>query len=620
MGFRGSFSPDGKRIVVDRVDRWDVEFRSYRGGQNTPLTITDVSTGAETRLPNERTMDIDPVWVGETIYFLSDRDWATKVWSFDTRSSELRQLTRVRDADVKTLDARGNALVYEQDGYLWMMEPIGSAPKKLAITSPAISRPRRNGPTSPAASRPPRSGWQEARCSRREADLHGARRGRRVTSLIIRRGGPRRYGRRMASAWHGSPTKAQAIGSYQQRGWTGAPRAIAIGDAKMVVAAWSPDASHIAVVDSKVRRGSNIASGTITVADTGGGSTDLNAMEPAWSPDSKWIAYAKSYPNQFRRVLVWSLADGRKRVLTDALASAGEPAWDANGRWLYFLASTDLGVQSGWADLGSQTRTSTSGVYVALLRADEPTPFTPESDEERADAADSCSGDAGLQHQLHLPVAPIHAGHLTIRPHGRRRGLAIGGSHRFRALDRRILSAAHAGGRLRAADPRAHWHSVAPSVCRISRGWCCTSGDDPAQGIGLSGVARLGIARWQEAEWQQGVGPNAAGSLGDGRAAQSRRGHGPRGAQRADRPRARVKQIRRGVADGARLLLRPEPPRRRLDAVRTRYQPLVPYVRHRTDLTYILTCPAASSVGIRSWVVAQPAGGTARASALPRIS
>src|SRR4029453_4944802 len=92
----------------------------------------------------------------------------------------------------------------------------------------------------------------------------------------------------------------------------------------------------------------------------------------------------KSYPNQCRRVIVWSLADGRKHALTDALASAGEPAWDANGGWLYFLASTDLGGQRGGAALGSQTRTSTSGVYVALLRADEPTPFTPESDEERA--------------------------------------------------------------------------------------------------------------------------------------------------------------------------------------------------------------------------------------------
>ncbi|MEP6764417.1 MAG: protease, partial [Gemmatimonadaceae bacterium] len=75
MAFRGSFSPDGKQVVIDRVTRWDVEYRSYRGGQNTPLTITTVANGAETRLPNELTMDTDPVWIGGTIYFLSDRDW-----------------------------------------------------------------------------------------------------------------------------------------------------------------------------------------------------------------------------------------------------------------------------------------------------------------------------------------------------------------------------------------------------------------------------------------------------------------------------------------------------------------------------------------------------------------
>lgn len=60
---------------------------------------------------------------GETIYFLSDRDWATNVWSFDVRTSALRQLTRFRDADAKTLDGHGGTLVFEQDGYLWLLEP-----------------------------------------------------------------------------------------------------------------------------------------------------------------------------------------------------------------------------------------------------------------------------------------------------------------------------------------------------------------------------------------------------------------------------------------------------------------------------------------------------------------
>ncbi|MEO7041076.1 MAG: protease, partial [Gemmatimonadaceae bacterium] len=111
MGLRGSFSPNGKQLAVDRVDRWDVEYRSYRGGQNTPITIVNLGDSAETKLPNERSMDIDPIWMGDKIYFLSDRDWATNVWSYDTRTKTLAQLTHFEDADVKTLDGHDGTLV-----------------------------------------------------------------------------------------------------------------------------------------------------------------------------------------------------------------------------------------------------------------------------------------------------------------------------------------------------------------------------------------------------------------------------------------------------------------------------------------------------------------------------
>ncbi|HEX2095181.1 MAG TPA: PDZ domain-containing protein [Longimicrobiaceae bacterium] len=392
MGFRGSFSPDGGQIVVDRVDRWDDEFRGYRGGQNTPLTITGVADAAETRLPNERTMDIDPVWMGETIYFLSDRDWATNVWAYDTRTRALRQLTRFRDADVKTLAGHGGTLVFEQDGYLWLLDPAQGEPRRLVVTV--------RGDFPWAAPR-----WADVSRSISSASLGPT--GRRalfesrgeIFTVPVEKGDARNLTRSSGAAdrapvW--SPD-GQRVAWFSDEGsgyrllvgsadGLGAPRAMAIEDAKMAWnPEWSPDGSHIAFVDDRARiRVVNLATGRITTADIGGVRADRTGMRPVWSPDSRWLAYAKTFPNQFRRVMVWSLADGRARVLTDALASAAEPVWDRNGRWLYFLASTDLGVQSGWADLGSLTRTSTSGVYVALLRADEPTPFTPESDEEAA--------------------------------------------------------------------------------------------------------------------------------------------------------------------------------------------------------------------------------------------
>ncbi len=608
MGFRGSFSPDGKRIVVDRVDRWDVEFRSYRGGQNTPLTITEVASGAETRLPNEWTMDVDPVWVGETIYFLSDRDWATNVWSYDTRSQRLAQLTRFRDADVKTMDAREHAIVFEQDGYLWLMEPVGSAPKKLAVNV--------QGDFPWATPR-----WADVTRSIASAALGPT--GKRalfeargeVFTVPVDKGDARNLTRSSGAAdrapvW--SPD-GERVAWFSDEGagyrllignadGLGRPRAIAVGDAKMAWSpAWSPDGSHIAFVDDKVRvRVVNLTSSAITVADTGGAANDRNAMRPVWSPDSKWLAYAKTYPNQFRRVVVWSLADRRKHPLTDALASAAEPAWDANGRWLYFLASTDLGVQSGWADLGSQTRTATAGVYVALLRADEPTPFTPESDEERA------ARTAGTSPGAPPPAAPPGGADTTRRqPNDSAR--AGGAAARtptvridFDRFDRRILAL---------PMPVRDYTQLVPGPSGILfvaervpnqpgttlHKWDMTN---RRTSVFVSGVARVSASRdGKKLMWQQGAGPNGNWVIAGTDAP-------PRSGEGASRPGEGTLRVALGtqidpalewkqIFDEAWRIERdffyaPNHHGADWNAVRARYEPLVPFIKHRSDLTYIL--------------------------------
>src|SRR6185503_9506461 len=393
MGFRGAFSPDGKQLVVDRVDRWDVEYRSYRGGQNTPLTIVNLADSSETRLPNERTMDIDPVWMGDKIYFLSDRDWATNVWSYDTRTKALAQLTHFKDADVKTMDGRDGAVVFEEDGWLWLLDANkGGEPRKLAITV--------HGDFPWAETH-----WEDV--SRRITSASLGPSGKRalfeargdIFTVPVSKGDARNLTHSSGAADHapvwspdgrnvawfsddGSGYKL-VIGNADGLGPT---RSLSIGDAKYAwTPSWSPDGSRIAFVDDKTRiRVIDVANGQMTVADIGGSAQDRGSMIPEWSPDSKWLAYSKSFPNELRRVVVWSVADGKTHVLTDALASATDPVWDRNGKWLYFLASTDLGLTSGCADLSSLTRSSTSGVYVALLRSDEPTPFTPQSDEEAA--------------------------------------------------------------------------------------------------------------------------------------------------------------------------------------------------------------------------------------------
>ena len=108
FGFDGNYSPDGSKLIVDRVSRWDVEWRHYRGGQNTPLQVLDIKSLAEKDIPTNGSMDIQPVWLNNEIYFLSDRDFIMNVYAFDPTSNAVRKVTNFSyGADVKWLEGNG---------------------------------------------------------------------------------------------------------------------------------------------------------------------------------------------------------------------------------------------------------------------------------------------------------------------------------------------------------------------------------------------------------------------------------------------------------------------------------------------------------------------------------
>ena len=149
---------------------------------------------------------------------------------------------------------------------------------------------------------------------------------------------------------------------------------------------WSPDGSHIAFVDDDVRvRVLEVETGKILTADVGGVNIERGGMGLAWAPDSRWLAYSKTYPNNLQRVVVWSLETGEVMALTDGMADAASPAWDRDGKHLYFLASTDVALGSGWANTSRMESDPTYGAYLIVLQAEDATPFGPESDEEEVE-------------------------------------------------------------------------------------------------------------------------------------------------------------------------------------------------------------------------------------------
>ena len=401
-GNDGSYSPDGSRIVIDRMSRWDEEWRAYRGGQNTPLVILNLTDNSEVMLPNESTTDILPSWLGEKIYFLSDRDWTANIWSYTPASGQLEQVTKFTGSDVKWVSVCGEHLAYERDGYLYTLDLSDGTSSQLEIQLQGdfpwadtqwedVSRTIRSISISPNG-------------KRAILETRGE-----IFTVPAEYGDPRNITRSSDAAdrapvW--SP-KGDQVAWFSDRGGAGyglliasqdglsEPRRIDIGESKLGwEPAWSPDGKYIAFTDNHARVVLvDVEPGVVKTIDTAGTNLERGGMGLTWSPDSRWLAYAKGGSNYFRQIMIWSKEENRVRAITNSFADSHHPAWDQDYKHLYFLASTELAQGSGWANTSAMKSDPEYAAYVINLRKEDPTPFTLRSDEEGDDQKNGENGD-----------------------------------------------------------------------------------------------------------------------------------------------------------------------------------------------------------------------------------
>ncbi len=387
----GSFSPDSKKIVIDKMSRWDIEWKAYRGGQNTPLIILNLKDFSEVLLPNESTTDLQPLWMGNSIYFLSDRDFTTNIWSYSVETGELDQLTKFTGPDVKCLSGKDGILAFERDGYIHSLDPATGEINKFNITI--------KGDFPWAETK-----WIDVSQSISSVSLSPT--GKRVImeargeifTVPVKNGDPRNITQSSGAAdrapvWSPEGDKIAWVSDaggeayrlmISNQDGLSEPRTISIGESKMLwEPAWSGDGKYIAFSDDDVRiRVVDVEKGEISTIDIGGNNLERGSLGLTWSPDSKWLAYAKSSSNNFRQIIIWSVEDRSIRELSNKFADSFAPAWDLDRKHLYFLASTDLALGSGWANTSSMTADPAYAVYVINLNESDPSPFAPESDEE----------------------------------------------------------------------------------------------------------------------------------------------------------------------------------------------------------------------------------------------
>ena len=388
----GQLSADGKHIAYQQISFWDPEWRNYRGGQAKPIWIMNMKNydlKMTPRTDNER--HTSPVWHDGVVYYLSERDFANNIWSFDPKTDENKQVTFHTDFDVKNLDAGGGMIVYEQGSYLHLLNPATGEANQLNIEVAGDmnwGRPRwvsarsfdlLNAQLSPTGKRaifefrgevisvPKKEGdWRNLSKNNKAADR----------SPIWSPKGDK-------VAWFSDQSGEYTLMIGDQDGLE-APRSITLPNQTFYFRpAWSPDAKYISYTDTDYNLWYvNVESGEAKKVETELYAHPNRSMNPVWSPDSKWIAYVRLLDSQFKAVKVHNVETGETLQLTDGMSDAISPAWDQSGKYLYFLASTNYGLGTGWLDMSSYNVPVTRALYMIVLDKDEPSPFLPLSDEE----------------------------------------------------------------------------------------------------------------------------------------------------------------------------------------------------------------------------------------------
>jgi tricorn protease len=387
---QASLSPDGKHIAFVPNVRTQPEWKRYKGGQTTPIWIAGLAdSGIEARIPRDNSNDSNPMWVGGTVYFLSDRSGPVTLFAYDVSSKSVRQVIDADGLDIKSAAATSDAIVYEQFGSLQLLDLASGRKRALDIRpEPDLAglQPHLQKITSDGirfASLSP-TGQEmlfglHGEVLTAAVDANGGSDIRNVTRTIdVEERDPSWSPNGQSIAYFSDESGEYALHIRDREGRQEA-RKIDLGKPPSFYYApvWSPDSEKIAYTDVRLNYWYvDLESGKRVRIDTDLYVNLSQKGEMVWSPDNRWIAYTRQLPNRLHAVFAYSLDEARIYQVTDGRSDALHVAFDKDGQHLYFTASTDVALATGWLQMSRMGRSVTRNVYsidlkqvIDLLRA-----------------------------------------------------------------------------------------------------------------------------------------------------------------------------------------------------------------------------------------------------------
>ena len=429
-----SYSPDGKRLAYNRVMREFRTWKYYKGGMADDIWIYDPEKQTVENIVNNPAQDIMPMWIGDEIFYISDRDRTMNIFVYNTKTKQTSKVTNFTDYDVKFPSAHGNLIVFENGGYLYKMDATTKQPQKVSISLASDNIYARteikNGAGYMRSASLSPDGERLVVTARGEVFDLPADKG--VTKNLTRTPGAHEREAQWSPDGRSIVYISDATGEtelYLQEAAGGEPQQLTKNnDTYIRTFVWSPDAKSIVYVDRKNR---------LNLLDVASRKVKILLQDPmgeprsvSFSPDSKWLTYTRTTDNEYSLVYVYNLAEGKEYAVTDRWYDSSSPVFSTDGKYIVFTSARDFNPTYGSLEW-NHVYNNMYGVYLALLSKDTPSPFLekdatvsvkeeksdaekkPEKKEEAASANTVQIDFDGIADRIvKLPVGPSYFGNL----------------------------------------------------------------------------------------------------------------------------------------------------------------------------------------------------------------
>ena len=382
----GDFSPDGAKIVYSPLFRDFRPEKRYSGGQANDLWLFDLKTNAAKRIIASPRADRDPMWIGNTIYFDSDRDGTFNIYAYDVSSGKTTEVTNSKVWDVRwpSSDHAGR-IVYELNGELQILDIKSGKSTPISITVPddgLWKRASRVSAINQIEDYELSPKGERALFSARGDIFTAPIEKGTIRNLTNSSGAHDKWAR-----WSPDGSKIAFIADISgeeelyviAQDGSGKPEQLTNGGKAMRYAPeWSADGKRIAFgdKDGKIFVYSFDDKKLNQIADA----SRNQVLDYTWSPRGHYLSFSMEGANNFRSIYIWSEKDGQLRKITDELYNAENPAWDPDGNYLFYLSDRQFAPQISTVEFNYATN-RTTGIFALALRKDVKHPFPVESDE-----------------------------------------------------------------------------------------------------------------------------------------------------------------------------------------------------------------------------------------------